>query len=160
MPSSRRTLLTGRRSRPDAVYRPPFASAAFAELCRDCDQCVEACPEGIVRLDESGWAMLDLAEGGCTFCGDCARACPTGALGGTANWSWRAEIGGSCLALKGVLCELCSDGCDVRAIRMRPVIGGRRLPLLDRELCTGCGACLGRCPEKAIRLTRIEEIAA
>jgi len=45
--------------------------------CTACGLCVEACPDGAVRLTEEG-PVID--AGRCVSCGACARVCPTDAL--------------------------------------------------------------------------------
>jgi len=47
------------------------------EQCTACGLCVEACPDGAVRLADDG-PVIDAER--CVNCGACARACPTGAL--------------------------------------------------------------------------------
>lgn len=45
--------------------------------CTACGLCVEACPDGAVRLTDDG-PVIDAER--CVNCGACARACPTDAL--------------------------------------------------------------------------------
>ena len=69
-----------------------------------------------------------------------------------APWSLTAVIGPACLPRHGVECRSCGDFCDARAIRFAPRIGGSPLPEIDRERCTGCGACVAPCPVTAITM--------
>ncbi|MBF0446179.1 MAG: 4Fe-4S binding protein [Magnetococcales bacterium] len=46
----------------------------------------------------------------------------------------------------------CRDQCEPRAISFNPVIGGLSPPILDSDLCNGCGACIAPCPSKAINI--------
>ena len=78
---------------------------------------------------------------------DCIQACPSGALSFGDNESV-LPIGVAvidpdlCLVSQGILCDTCAVRCpsDVRAIRMHG-----RLPVLDRDRCTGCGLCAYHC---------------
>lgn len=45
-------------------------------------------------------------------------------------------------------------------IARKPKKGGRLTAVIDREQCTGCGACVASCPEKAIGLYDIATIVA
>jgi 2-oxoglutarate ferredoxin oxidoreductase subunit delta len=52
------------------------------ELCKGCELCVPACPEGVLamipELNGKGWPVVVLAKPGCTGCTICARVCPDG----------------------------------------------------------------------------------
>lgn len=47
------------------------------ELCTGCGDCVSACPQHAVSL-EQGKPQLD--EELCAYCGDCEDICPVGAI--------------------------------------------------------------------------------
>ena len=73
---------------------------------------------------------------------------------GATNWNGR-PIGEVLLEptriyVKSVLALI--EACDVGAIRFRLAIGGRAVPTLDNAACSGCGACIAVCPEKAIHI--------
>lgn len=154
MPSStsRRAVLRGRFTERE-VPRPPGSGASFAEACTGCGDCARACPEGIIRRDADGLPVVDVREGACTFCGSCTRACAAEALQPASPWMWRAEAGADCLDMNGIQCRACEDFCDSASIRFRPLTGGRAQPVIDRDSCTGCGACVAPCPAGTLHLT-------
>jgi Fe-S-cluster-containing hydrogenase component 2 len=50
--------------------------------------------------------------------------------------------------LQDIPCDPCVSACPVKAIRMQEGITDR--PQLDFDTCTGCGACVPKCPGLAI----------
>ena len=155
---SRRGFFRG-RPRPQAENRPPWAlpEEAFYDRCTRCNDCLQACPSGIIIAGDGGYPTLDFQRGECTFCADCVTACQAAALVRTEDqppWQLKAEIGPACLPRQGVECRVCGDFCDVRAIRFTPRLGGSPLPQLDAQTCTGCGACVAPCPSQAIKMRR------
>lgn len=154
---SRRQFLRGDLTGKKTPLRPPGAliEAEFVEACRRCGECLPECPARILSVDPVGYPKLDFSRGPCTFCGACQRACPTGALradGSGAPWRGVAQIGADCLAENGVVCRSCGDGCEIGAIRFLPRHGGAPLPVVATETCTGCGACVGVCPQQAVTI--------
>jgi dissimilatory sulfite reductase (desulfoviridin) alpha/beta subunit len=60
--------------------------------CTACFACVEACPDGAIRLDgDEGRPVID--AGLCLACGRCIAACPGGTLA-EAESGWRVLVGG------------------------------------------------------------------
>lgn len=151
---ARRGFFRG-RPRPKAENRPPWAlpENAFIDRCTRCNDCLKACPTGILIAGDGGYPRVEFQRGECTFCGDCVSACQPAALqreGDAPAWSLKAQIGDACLPRQGVECRVCGDFCDTRAIRFIPRIGGSPLPELDLSQCTGCGACAAPCPANVI----------
>jgi ferredoxin-type protein NapF len=154
---SRRGFLRG-RVRPKAEIRPPWAlpESAFVDRCTRCNDCLKACPQGILVPGDSGYPTVEFSRGECIFCADCVTACQPRALlrasEDAAPWPYKALVSEACLPKKGVECRVCGDFCDVRAIRFTPRIGGNPLPDIDPETCTGCGACVAPCPATALSI--------
>lgn len=160
----RRRFLCGGSASSVKEIRPPWALAetAFLEMCTRCDGCREACPQGIVVRGEGGYPVMDFTRGECTFCGACLERCAPRALlrasSITAPWQIKAHVDASCVAGRGVECRICGEMCNVRAIRFPPRLGAVALPQLDRDACSGCGACVASCPVGAIAVINPMEI--
>jgi ferredoxin-type protein NapF len=151
---TRRGFLTGGLARERGRPAMPWAAPEdeFLARCTRCNACIDACPERIVIRGSGGFPEVDFTKGGCTFCGRCADACVPRALDRAlgAPWALKATIGDACLARNRVVCRSCGERCEARAIRFVPALGGAADPVVDRSLCTGCGACVGVCPVSAI----------
>lgn len=152
---SRAQFLRGDFSSRNKPLRPPWAlsEAQFLAACTACGECIPACSLKLLRAGSGGYPQLSFAAGGCSFCGDCLKACTTGALVRKADpWTLKAQVSADCLAAQGVMCSICAEHCDARAIRIRPALGGRAQPQINNEACTGCGACFSVCPNQSISL--------
>lgn len=156
---SRRQLLRGRIRDQKQPMRPPWAQGEdnFIQLCTRCDDCISACEDQLLFRGSGGFPEITFESTGCDFCGNCLDACKTQALRApvpapSLAWHHRASINSNCLSLNGVVCRACGDACDADAIRFKLETGGRATPLLDQELCNGCGECLAVCPNHSISL--------
>lgn len=155
---SRFQFLRGNFSARRAALRPPWAvpEPRFVDLCTRCNDCADECPQGLIRVGPGGYPVIDFERGGCNFCGECVGVCAHGALServqGVKQAPWRraAQVQDQCLSLHGVLCRVCGERCELRAIRFRPALGGRSQPEIDTAACNGCGACYTDCPTHAI----------
>lgn len=67
-----------------------------------------------------------------------------------------AEVAANCLAVNAVACSACADPCAPRALRVMPLAGGRALPIVDVNACTGCGDCARVCPVGALVMAEVE----
>jgi ferredoxin-type protein NapF len=148
----RRAFLRGRAM----PHRPriPWARVDFTERCERCDDCIRACQPQILQPGDGGFPEVNFHLGGCTFCGQCVNHCRHDAFEPLQSRPWQLRIAfqDHCLSANGVTCRACGDQCDENAIRFRLQTGGRALPILDQQRCTGCGACLAPCPNNSIRL--------
>ncbi len=138
------------------VLRPPWAQPEplFQSLCSRCGTCLAACPKRIIVRGDGTYPVVDFKRDGCTFCEKCVDACTEGALSKAVDppWSLTVTIGAACLDRQGVACRACADFCEPNAIRFKPMTGGRTEVRIETGACTGCGACVSRCPVRVIVL--------
>ncbi len=159
--------------------RPPFAASEpeFLARCTRCDNCIEACPHGVLFAlpADSGHRAaatpaMDLLDRGCRMCADwpCVAACepdalrlpdredgsPPGPPPAPAKFAEVRIDTETCLPYLGPECGACADSCPVPgALEWE---GGLR-PVIDAELCTGCALCRQACilDPKAIKISAI-----
>jgi len=139
---------------------PPGATEQFAETCTRCYACVSACPSGIIRVKaDGGLKELHIPElcfdnGTCEeSCNRCSQVCPTGAIRRLSDdQKWKTQIGiakvqkGKCLAwADNEYCMVCDEYCPYNAIET-VWKGDIACPVVNPDLCRGCGACENACP--------------
>lgn len=148
--------------------RPPGSveESQFVLICARCGNCFRSCPEGIIVADcgESGLAglltpKLDFSRRYCNeWCNECGKVCPTGAVAELELNAKRdivmgvAEVDKSvCLAWSsGKCCMVCQEFCPYQAVET-VVHGGVNCPVVNENLCRGCGACQSQCPARPER---------
>jgi ferredoxin-type protein NapF len=144
--------------------RPPGATEelTFRGVCTRCGNCVRACPAGIIERDlgQNGWASLltptlrfrhDYCREDCVRC---TEACPSRALARLSLQEKASVRLGLprvdmkvCLLADDRECSVCRSRCPYDAIRYVFSEADYTLtPQIDREKCTGCGACEAACP--------------
>lgn len=152
---------------PARVIRPPGAipENQFLSACIRCGECIKLCPTNGLQpvIFETGVSglftpRLQARIGGCErYCNGCGQVCPTGAIRKLSlEEKSYARLGTAvlhkemCLAWEqDKLCLICDEACPFNAINSRLVeIMGVKLvrPIINEELCTGCGICESRCP--------------
>ena len=52
------------------------------------------------------------------------------------------------------MCETCIENCPTSAL----AIGDENIPVVNLDLCIGCGVCATGCPDEAIDLVERQEI--
>lgn len=150
--------LPGVPKRPAEVLPPGAVDRElFNRLCVGCDACVAACPEKCIvpsmSLKTFGQPKMDFRRGHCRLAcpQKCAAACPAGALRiqdyverrdlHMGHAIWKKDL---CLrSTEQVPCTACSRKCPVKAIK---IVEG--FPVIDKEICIGCGACEHVCPAR------------
>ena len=162
-------VLPGVPARPATILPPGAGSRQDFNLkCVACGRCISHCPTGVLRpsvkLASFGQPEMFFQEGFCRMaCGyKCAAACPVGALrprnkANRKNYHFglatvRADL---CLReTEGVACKACLRKCPLNAISIKD-----DLPVVDPDVCVGCGACEHVCaarPEPAIRVEGLD----
>ncbi|MBP5510704.1 MAG: 4Fe-4S binding protein [Kiritimatiellae bacterium] len=152
--------LPGVPARPAAVLPPGSVDRKEFNLkCVGCGLCVASCRGGCLSASMSfkrlGQPEMDFRHGycltGCNYA--CGRVCPTGAIKpkegidrkkvhmGHAIWKRDRCI----RVTEEVECTACSRKCPVGAIR---IVEG--LPVIDKGVCIGCGACEHVCPVRPL----------
>ncbi|MBF0500474.1 MAG: 4Fe-4S dicluster domain-containing protein [Candidatus Riflebacteria bacterium] len=140
--------------------RPPGAlpDGEFERQCSRCGGCVRACPHFAIKqvtdpaAFDSGTPFIKPSDTFCRMCPEfpCIGACPTGALRFT-NTSSIHVIGIAhvterlCVRLRDIPCRACASNCPARFDALSfPATNGA--PRVNKERCTGCGACEAACP--------------
>ena len=139
------------------VLRPPGAISekAFLQACSRCDECIHACPKDAIQRAPKKMGFLihntpyiDPMRNPCVMCTDlpCIPACPDGALLPVQELS-DVSMGYAildkkkCQAYGDTFCQQCVIDCPVpgaiHQIDDKPVI--------DKNICTGCGVCMRSC---------------
>ena len=146
---------------PESAYpRPPWArdNPEFLALCTRCHQCIDHCPQKVLRASDEQddhlkqLPTLILEYGSCDFCGQCADHCPGGALDKVNGRQHQAiaQVNVHCQRKYQPHCNLCLEACPKQAL----TIGAGNLPVVNRELCTGCGECSLDCYTNAIDMVK------
>ncbi|MBO5940380.1 MAG: 4Fe-4S dicluster domain-containing protein [Kiritimatiellae bacterium] len=136
----------------------------YRAKCVGCQLCVKACPEKVLRPYRGmKYFLLPVAgfeHGYCRpSCSRCAEACPSGAIRKiSVEVRFALGIGSAvlhkerCIAsAKGIVCTACERHCPVSAITLE-----NGIPVVDRQLCIGCGACENLCPSRPLPAITVE----
>ncbi|MBT3923237.1 MAG: 4Fe-4S dicluster domain-containing protein [Nitrospina sp.] len=139
------------------LLRPPGAISEkkFLQACSRCDECIHACPkDAILRAPKKmGFLVfntpyIDPMRNPCVMCTDlpCISACPDGALLPVqeltdVNMGYAILDKKKCQAYGDTFCQQCVIDC--------PVPGAIHQvddkPIIDKNICTGCGVCMRSC---------------
>ncbi|MDR3000865.1 MAG: 4Fe-4S binding protein [Fibromonadaceae bacterium] len=132
----------------------------FHDRCIGCQLCVTVCSNQVLRTDKTK-PHMSFERGYCRpECVQCSGVCPTGAIRsvtraekssiqiGTAIWKSNLCI----VNTRSDNCDLCSRKCPTGAISRIPKNAddpnSLKIPMIDPNRCTGCGACEHLCPAR------------
>jgi MauM/NapG family ferredoxin protein len=166
LPALKAEALT-RRDNTGRLMRPPGAvpELVFNARCLACGQCIKVCPTNALQPCTLGDGFSRLSTpklvpriGGCEEkCYSCGQVCPTRAINKLPYEEKRfVKIGTAvidrhrCLAWEqNKECLVCDEVCPYNAITPRVVEttkGPFKVPIVDADLCIGCGMCEQQCP--------------
>ena len=139
------------------LLRPPGAISEkqFLQLCSRCDECIHACPkDAIVRAPKKmGFLVyntpyIDPMRNPCVMCTDlpCITACPDKALLPVqeltdVNMGYAILDKKKCQAYGETFCQQCVIDCPVPGA----ITQVDDKPIIDKNICTGCGVCMRSC---------------
>ena len=139
------------------LLRPPGAISEkqFLQSCSRCDECIHACPkDAIVRAPKKmGFLVyntpyIDPMRNPCVMCTDlpCISACPDKALLPVqdmtdVNMGYAILDKKKCQAYGDTFCQQCVIDCPVPGA----ITQINDKPIIDKNICTGCGVCMRSC---------------
>lgn len=159
----------------DTPIVPPGAGSAkhLKQHCTACQLCVSACPNKILRpsgkLATLMQPEMSYERGYCRpECTRCSEVCPNDAIKrvteeekssiqiGRAVW-----ISQNCIVNRdNESCTNCERHCPTKAItlvhRERDNPDSLKIPVVETELCIGCGACENLCPARPFSAIYVE----
>jgi len=162
-----RATAIGRKDDHGKLIRPPGAipENVFLSRCITCGECMKVCPTNALQpcMFTDGFSRLYTPKlvprvGGCEEkCSLCGNVCPTNAIRKLPLEEKRfAKIGTAvvdrhrCLAWEqNKECLVCDEVCPYNAIEARiieTVRGYFKVPVVNQDLCLGCGMCEHSCP--------------
>jgi len=153
---------------PLASNTPPVPFGAggikhFYDHCVACQLCVASCPNHVLKPSTNPAHLMEpemsFQDGYCRpECNVCSTVCPAGAIRpvdvgaklgmhiGTAHVNLESCV----VSTDGVSCGNCARHCPVGAIRMVESAYEHKIPVVNEEICIGCGACENLCPVRPV----------
>lgn len=167
----------------EGLLRPPGAleEQSFVDRCIRCGNCMRACPTNglqpvidVTELRAIWTPKLAPQTGYCEYnCNLCGQLCPTGAIPFKELSEKQNTVMGKAEILRDrcipwseeAQCLVCEEHCPVsdKAIKLnnKKVVNGVEIlrPVVETDLCIGCGTCLNVCPatpKKAVSIDASE----
>lgn len=165
------------KKRPDrkTPVVPPGALSAknMKDHCTACQLCVSACPNNILvpshKLQTLMQPEMTFEDGYCRpECVECSQVCPAGAIKTITTADKTAIAIGLAVWIKEncvvntdeVQCNNCERHCPTKAITLVDRDPGYsdslKIPVINKELCIGCGACENLCPARPFSAIYVE----
>jgi polyferredoxin len=154
---------------------PPGALSAqnMKDHCTACQLCVSACPNNILRPSNKLATLMQpemsFERGYCRpECVECSQVCPTSAIKSITTADKSALAIGLAIWIKEncivnrdeIQCNSCEQHCPTGAItlveRDLGYSDSLKIPVIDKELCIGCGACKYHCPARPFSAIYVE----
>ncbi len=143
---------SGNMSCKDAMYLPGNGAKACTYGCLGYGSCVKVCEFDAIHI-VNGNAFVDIKK--CVACGKCIEECPRNIIEKVPYEAMhmvqcsshdkgkdvKLVCGTGCIG-----CKMCEKVCEEGAITVTDMLAS-----INYELCTGCGACVEKCPVKIIR---------
>jgi MauM/NapG family ferredoxin protein len=139
------------------LLRPPGAISEkqFLQNCSRCDECIHACPKDAIQRapKKMGYLVyntpyIDPMRNPCVMCTDlpCITACPDKALLPVqeltdVNMGYAILDKKKCQAYGDTFCQQCVIDCPVPGA----ILQVKDQPVIDKNICTGCGVCMRSC---------------
>ena len=174
--AGKRKGLPTREMEPTVRQIPPVPAGSvslknFTDHCTACQLCVSVCPNNVLQPSSSLSTLMQpemrYEKGFCRpECNKCSEVCPAGAIKPiTIEEKSSVQIGHAVIDLDrcviktdGVSCGNCARRCPVGAMRLVRDKNDRSimLPVVNEEMCIGCGACEYLCPARPIKAIHVE----
>lgn len=141
--------------------------------CTACQLCVSACPNNILipsgKLSTLMQPEMSFERGYCRpECVECSLVCPNNAINNITPAEKTAISIGHAVWIKdncvvntdGLQCTSCERHCPTKAITRIAINPddekSLKIPVIDTELCIGCGACEYYCPARPFSAIYVE----
>lgn len=165
------------KKRPDrkTPIAPPGAKSLrnMNTHCTACQLCVSACPNHVLRPSEKLSTLMQpemsYEKGYCRpECSECAQVCPNDVITLTSLAEKSSIAIGQAVWIKEncivntdeVQCTTCQRHCPTGAIQLVARDPGNekslKIPVVDKEMCIGCGACEYLCPARPFSAIYVE----
>ncbi|MDR0364216.1 MAG: 4Fe-4S dicluster domain-containing protein [Bacteroidales bacterium] len=148
----------------ETAIAPPGALSVkhLQQHCTSCHLCISKCPLNVLKpafleygLEGLMQPVMYFKKGFCNYdCIICSNVCPNGALQPlTIEEKHATQVGrvvlrwGRCVVRTDeTSCGACAEHCPTQAVKMIPFRNGLTRPVVDTEICVGCGGCEFICP--------------